>query len=125
MEQTQIEKGNALILEFEGFVFTNDDPAAYPNGYYYNPDEGYHTLGECKFNTSWDWIMPVVEKIELLGYDTRIGGVTLIKDGVQSKLNYAETESIIGDTISYCNGTTKIESVWLAVVEFIKWKNSK
>ena len=28
-----------------------------------------HPLDQMKYHTSWDWLMPVIEKIETLGYN--------------------------------------------------------
>ncbi len=56
------------------------------------------------YDTSWDWLMPVVEKIEGLGYF------------------YSDSD---GERIQVTNiqGKSKIEATYKAVVEFIKWYN--
>lgn len=66
------------------------------------------------YRYSWDWIIPVIEKIESLNY-----GVTI-----------HETECDIytfPDKIVIVNGIgeTKLEGVYNAVVEFIKMYNKK
>lgn len=77
----KITKNNKLIAKFMGFIlnsytdgslcwsFDFNNPSSnveayrnYPNSTKYNP------LNKLQFDTSWDWLMPVVEKIEQLGY---------------------------------------------------------
>ncbi len=48
-----IEENNKLIAEF-----MNVD--------HVDIDQAYEDYGELKYHTSWDWLMPVVEKIESL-----------------------------------------------------------
>lgn len=65
--------------------------------------------GEELFHRSWDWLMPVVEKIEGLSNDKKI-----IDWSRQSKtiFDFKLTDS-------------KIEAVYNASVEFIKWYNEQ
>lgn len=58
----------------------------------------------------FNWIMPVVEKIESLG------GYTKIMDNGMC---------IDGDLVIERWGDTKIEGTFKTVIEFIKWYNSK
>lgn len=67
---------------------------------------------QYEFNTSWDWLMPVVEKIEAIGYI-----VTIVKDRCQIILR-----GDINPKVSWCT-ITKIEAVYKAVIEFIKYYN--
>lgn len=47
---------NKLIAEFMGAFIEG-------NGFMYFPSEGrHHRLTEIKYHSSWDWLMPVVEK---------------------------------------------------------------
>lgn len=48
---------NKLIAEFMGVVFHDDE------NQYYNAD-GLHIGNTLQYHTSWDWLMPVVRKIE-------------------------------------------------------------
>ena len=75
---------------------------------------------EFKYHTSWDWLMPVVEKIEederynidILQYGTIISSNT-------KEQGYLEIVNNVAD-ISF---DKKIEHVYDAVVEFIKQLN--
>jgi hypothetical protein len=72
MSNEEINKRNEAIALFEGFEFHNDDQAFYPNGYFMLEDEDQKIISELKdleYNTSWDWLMPVVEKISKMTYE--------------------------------------------------------
>lgn len=70
------------------------------------------------YHASWGWLMPVVEKIESLGFDSRICGNNsdggFLCDFVDVENNEASCK------VSY---SSKIEAVYLTVVDFIKWQN--
>lgn len=72
--------------------------------------------GETEFNKSFDLLFKVVEKIESLGFSTSIYHLP-------KTLNTAKIISGGVDVIGV-NGSTKIEAVYNAVVEFINWYNS-
>ena len=112
-------KNNKLIAEFMGAVGTPK----------YNPTEWdvyitgcldvdsddenaqhFYTPDEMKYHTSWDWLMPVVQKIESLGYVFTIQG---------SKAEYGE---MISETRCFI-AEDKLSSTYQAVVEFIKEYN--
>lgn len=118
MTQEQLE-GNKLIAEFMGLRLG----AA---GDLINEDADCHVMG-TKYHSSWDdWLMPVVEKIEkdvskapYLGFTVRIvGNSCLISCHEKNK-----QDGVIYQTPWGYRPLTKIEAVWLAVVEFIKWYN--
>lgn len=76
------------------------------------------------YDTSWDWLMPVVEKIETLRYDTGICGVVINGEKL--------TEVIISPQVKndkievhYRTGEPKIICTYKAVVAFIKWYNEQ
>lgn len=73
------------------------------------------TLDKLQYDKRWDWLMPVVEKIEHEGYPV------LIED------NYCRISvpDIKKDNIRTWTVNKKIEAVYPAVVEFIKWYNSQ
>lgn len=65
---------------------------------------------EVLYNKSWDWLMPVVEKIETLGYDVQIEDNNC---------------AIIGHDIDYSDySTDKINAVYKAIVAFITHHNT-
>lgn len=73
-------------------------------------EQHYFKPEDMRFHSSWDWLMPVVEKIESLSevnYKIEISHYT-----------YIDTLP----TIIYRKGT-KIENTYNAVVDFILWYN--
>ena len=68
-----------------------------------------------KFHTSWEWLMPVVEKIENLGYDVIIRqGTCEIEGENEEGIEYSHFE---------CFDASKHITTYTAVVEFIKTYN--
>ena len=145
MTQNEILEGNKLIAEF----FTREkffNHSIILHGF--DEEEDLFFDSQLKFHSSWDWLMPVVEKIENLGNQTfRNLGVTSysrfeIKHN-HIKLYWSKehkyqlflevipkwmSDSSFGISknqirINITKEITKIEALWLAVVEFIKWYN--
>jgi hypothetical protein len=108
---------NELIAEFMGIKI---DPVG-RTSYDENGRKRMNEV-ELEYDNSWDWLMPVVEKIERLddAYDTRIcfhaDEGAYFCDIVDQENNELACQS------SYT--ATKIEVVYKAVVEFIEWYNS-
>lgn len=69
---------------------------------------------ELRYDTSWDWLMPVVEKIETEKFSVMIIGKYT---RIQRPHPYKEFATDICDS--------KIQSAYKAVVEFIKWYNQQ
>ena len=67
---------------------------------------------ELKYHRSWDWLMPVICKIESMGCEVvhRVGDCIVYK--IDEKENYR--------CIIDIQGINKLESTYKAVVEFIK-----
>jgi hypothetical protein len=53
-------RSNRLIAEFMGYEVNHNKC--------YSPKYNDGTIAPMQFHKSWDWLMPVVEKIESLGY---------------------------------------------------------
>ena len=106
---------NELIAEFMGFTF------AFERGHrVYNVPKGEDLkyaafkLPHVKLNydSSWDWLMPVVEKINTME---------------PSEFNYHVTRMtefrICQEKLQMYSITTPINQVYKMVVDFIKWYN--
>jgi len=107
-------KDNKLIAEFMNLnVVTINDIKRNKNPYIESAD-GY-TIQELQYHTSWDWLMPVVEKIES---DDRYD-VDILQYGTRITDNQKEIVNNIAD-ISF---DKKIEHTHNAVVEFINEYN--
>ena len=79
-----------------------------------NKDYGYQIVHESclLYDSEWGWIMPVVQKIESLGYVFTIQG---------GKAEYGE---MISETRCFI-AEDKLSSTYQAVVEFIKTYNDE
>lgn len=102
-----MKNDNKLIAEFMGVTPTDnwyDGYELHKAGFPFNYGAMGNGTTEPKFTTSWDWLMPVVEKI--LNLD-------LPESGFYE--NYI-------DVWAECRG---IDGVYSVVVEFIKWYNKR
>jgi len=67
------------------------------------------------FDTSWNWLMPVVEKIENLGFEFFI---------VENRVKIAHnSDNSIKVIIDFTFNGSKIDAVYQGVTEFIKYYN--
>ena len=84
---------NGEFTDIKGDVFLNNIP---------NPKGGIMILRvlQLKYNTSWDWLMPVVEKI------------------LNLKNTYAQERQMVFNSIS-----PDINITYTAIISFIKWYN--
>ncbi len=76
------------------------------------------------YESSWDMLMPVVEKIESLQMDVDIRTVWSWRQNEHRKYCTASIFTQPDQLVVYQEakeGVSKIESVYKAVVEFIKW----
>src|SRR4051812_9002764 len=76
-EGMTIEQGNKLIAEFDGKTpvsFLDKSTNCVFEGWVWIENGKSKQANYLKYHSSWDWLMPVVEKIEKLGYDSRIHG---------------------------------------------------
>ncbi len=131
MTNEEIISNNRLIAEFMGAKHKKDMPSlsrAYMDGnnYIWIPIHGIVrkdtiSIGKgpiMKFHSSWNWLMPVVEKIEGIKDDQ--GYLTKVKIWVN------RCDIVFGNDVKhfpYKLGETKIEATYTAVIEFIKWYN--
>ena len=108
MTTEQILENNKLIADFMGK----------------NHQNLHSFIQQYEYHTSWDLLMPVVEKIE--GLD-RLGGIVTIIQG-----QCAITSRMAGDHTVMANKSHymlmgakgKLLATYEAVVEFIKWYNT-
>ncbi len=101
------QENNKLIAEFMGFTYEKnigwyDNEMLMSQDVYDNQDG--NCFDELKFHSSWDWLMPVVEKCFAKQEE--------VSDDLSFKLNDALLE-------------TNIESLYRVVVEFIKQYNNQ
>lgn len=80
--------------------------------------KGNSELYVPEYHKKWDWLMPVVERIETMG-------PTGYEVSIIDKECEIGTMGYYYKVIVVCKGETKIEAVFDAVVNFIKWYNEK
>jgi len=102
MKKEEIIQNNKLIAEFDGRVNTmcHNNTTASPYDY----------------EKSWDWLMPIIEKIEGLGFEVLIGRISCNINKILDRENPIAS-FVCGDI------SRKIEIVYDTVIEFINWYN--
>ena len=111
---------NELIAEFMGLEH-REETAVLQRRYLWT--DGYrrlfHPVSKLRFDTSWDWLMPVVEKIEKLYSDAFPSNEEFVRR-ILAKENPLDGPymDVVGLPLS-----TSISEVHKAVVDFIKWYN--
>lgn len=122
MEEKEIIEGNKLIAGFMESVYKGH---GYPNivNFLISPSQfetsNSFEVDELKYHTSWDWLMPVVEKISSMDsgkFSVEIDfpfGVSIKKHNIEpdEELIYGTAE----ETILQC--------LYSAVIQFIQWYN--
>ena len=103
---------NKLIAEFMGLEFSK--------GEYYRPlynSGDWIPQDELQYHISWDWLMPVVEMIESLGYE-----FIIVESRCYVKHN---TDHSIEELFHIETIGSKIDTTYKAVVKFINNYNKK
>jgi hypothetical protein len=113
MEKTD---NNKLLAEFMGYAPPHPD---YPDTTYWYK-KGEQPLSILLFDTNWNWLMQVVEKIEGLNFVV-IHHFYFSKFEVSIKAEHNRSFK----NIHYSNINSKIEAVYNACIEFVKWYNTK
>jgi len=133
INKINVEENNKLIANFMEYPYFlsdsgvdswgDDDVERWEVGF-----DDYCKVDELKFNSSWNWLMEVVDRIEKLGYDTLISkgyaisnyGTYYVEIGRDFYMDEENKEVILSFLTN-----SKIESTYLAVRTFIKWYNGK
>ncbi len=133
MNKEGIIESNKLIAEFMGYEYYgwNDEKhraSGYTSGYWGKKDAKLHHLklpatmlfNPLLYHSSYDWLIPVVDKIQELGWNFRLNSY-FEKNGVHCNF-YKSMVDILSDNKVY---TTKIEAIYSVVVYFIKQHNEQ
>tara|TARA_R110000772_G_scaffold24943_4_gene65452 strand:+ start:2166 stop:2525 length:360 start_codon:yes stop_codon:yes gene_type:complete len=116
----QITESNKLIAEFMGGNFNNDGVEL----------KNFENLLKCymnnelKYHKSWDWLMPVVEKIQSL-HETKTEFGTLIDISTTHVSIRCKDFKYSIDKISKNWKCFDINNLYKVIVEFIKWYNEQ
>lgn len=138
MIRKEIIEGNKLIAEFDGY---RKDPyygwlASNKTDHW---DDKYRSDDYLQYHSSWDWLMPLVGKIENMSHKGFPINVTIGSSGAYIGINPTNSggekydgEKVIANTLNinyFANlpqeEICKIESVWKACIQFIKWHNNE
>ena len=108
-------ESNKLIAEFMGFKLRPD----IAEDWYIHTNRPAHAmrLRDAKYHASWDWLMPVVEKIERMECDV------LVMYGLPSKYQADISDVSKKYRTKTYYSPSRIEATYRAVVEFIQWYN--
>ena len=123
-----IIENNKLIAEFMGvfdkILSTGNIHSWSDAPFYYTTEDTKEKVIKniskySKYSKDWNWLMKVVEKIESI--EDGIYQVDILQEGCKI---LKKCSLLIDKTVSKLEpDTTKIKSVYLACVEFIKWYN--
>lgn len=130
-ENILIQEGNILIAKFMGAVVLKEPIGHTKRSISFNEVTNglyVHTVNGLKYHSSWDWLMPVIEKMSKL----TIKNETVISNGEDTFFDsyYPRTFGMIDRETGgfmvrinrfplYCSKSF-IEAAWMAVVNFIK-----
>jgi len=122
MTGKEIIEGNKLIAKFMEIKLEGKwrDGYDYALQHVYRFNDEYYdcTLPtDFGFHFSWDWLMPVVEKIETIKIEEyNINFSIMGKAACWTPSHWCGLKTYLADS--------KIEAVYMTVIEFIKWYNS-
>ena len=113
--QKKLDGTNKLIAEFMGYRYQKSNFFSVMEFYKNNEDK----FVECKYHKSWDWLMPVVDKIESFTDD-----LNQCRYNVEIEQCFVcITDNHNSEDIIELDADKKIDAVYQAVVEFIKFYN--
>ena len=133
MTQEQVLENNKLIAEFDGWIYHSDYELNGCKGVLTKKGKGSLLLDtdqpfHVKYHSSYDWLMPVVEKIyKLYEWNTFYYNPKMVYFYLSAKIKIYVGSS--NDDFGTCG---KMEykyikcdnnPLFVAVVEFIKWYN--
>jgi hypothetical protein len=122
---------NRLLADFMGYKVEREEIGDGIYDYFWkNTPMGliWTSINPPPFNESWNWLMPVIEKINNLGYDVAINSGLRRINISTSDFGYinkvAEYNEEFRGNSSIYEFLLPIECVWSAILDFIKWYNN-
>ena len=116
------QENNKLIAEFMGLEYSPKDKRWDD---WFTKEGTRVTFGSripLQFHTSWDWLMPVLEKIEKMGDQGYCFIDSRTEDGYWCQIG-DRPQVMINPTIKVNYLSSKKQAIYQAVVEFIKQYN--
>ena len=117
MSEKEIIEENAILAEYLGWIRTGQKFNGYPA--FENPKQKGHTSFVFNYDSDWNELMKVVEKIESTDYyPFRTLSFTIIGNycGIVIDDNQAVHRDVITEKIE----DSKIKAVWKACLSFVK-----
>ncbi len=120
---TTTENNNKLIAEFMGYEIIYRPNS---NGFIEISDTELCDVDDLEYHKSWDWLMPVVEKIEEITIEDNNMTIKSHRFLVEIVLGSCEIyDSVSSSVVGSGDYGNKLDSTYNAVVEFIKWYNNQ
>lgn len=121
------EEKNKTIAEFMGYKHQKSE--FFDVMEHYKSMEDRFPVGDEKYHISWDWLMPVVEKIERTNLD-EIQEVkdTMLGSDHRARFNIGNERVIVSIAPNWSlanifNTDNRLSNTYYCVLEFIKWYN--
>ena len=130
MTTEEIKEGSDLIVLFLNNEFSYTFDSSNPSKGVYKQEDSiiplnhWDWINKYQFHSSWDWLMPVVEKIELIDYvsvyfSKTYLGIHKIEISLHNpNYKYQQVEKTV-----FIKDNNKLQATFKAVVQFIKWYN--
>jgi hypothetical protein len=115
-------ENNTLIAEFMGGIVVNESEIYFDVALFrYTLYTKNIPFDELLYDTDWNWLMEVVEKIENISFNkSDIFFNVTIGSGLYCTIQDSNFDGLLEINTSE---ETRIKTVYKAVVEFIKWHN--
>lgn len=127
MEIDKTNAGNKILAEFMGIqhvkremdeifevrIWTSAICNSNPNG---------EVLRPVEYHKSWEWLMPVVDKIEELGF---VSTIERLNHGFSDHRVFFNEFGSLKEVAHGARNENKLTAVYEAVLDFIEWHNNK
>lgn len=133
MKDLEKTENNTLIALFMGYVWSREqDGKTYLKRQPLQLDIYSLRPINLGYHRSWDWLMPVVEKIEKIGETDDEYGCIVHISTIDVRINkkiaaWSESKKYYSHCLVDLKLTpmSKIDATYKAVIEFIKWYNKQ
>ena len=138
--ENKVNEGNRTLAQFMGGTIVSSKKYEMPHGSNTegvlekwgglsgipSHDQELAELGIFRYETSWSWIFPVIDKIESLGFCVSIHrrGIQIVK--YDKDRRFEATDLIIDeDFLDDYTGEVKRLTAWDCCVSFVDWYTKK
>jgi len=113
------EKNNRMIAEFMGQLFHNGNTFIPEHNRYigFKNFSSFFKVSDLRYHELWNWLMPVVEKIEGMGFSVKI---QRLKTSIHPLCEDKELFGIVCGDVS-----KKLEITYDTIVQFIEFYNEQ